>query len=340
MKYWQKCLSVLGMLGILGFLIAPGLTKAALLTDESIALSNPVVSQTGVTYSLVVGNQSTALIRCITVRFTDTLGSTGLPAGMDLASAAFAGASTIVPTPGAWTVVPSNPTGKVTLTNAAGESPVGGINRTLILTGIKNGSINNTTYYAEVNSFSDIGCTTSVDTDGVALFIFTTGVLVTSVVSDTLNFSLSPTCSMGQLTPAAPGKCSLNMHASTNHLTGYSISYTAPDTMHHTLNADQVTAIGPTATASSPGIKQFGFNLKANTVPAIGVNPIGGSGTVSAPYDTANMFAFLTAGGGIASATTATEDTQYTISFIANTAPNMVSGDYIAQQTYTIVANP
>lgn len=340
MKHWQKRLLVVGILGALGLFSLPGLSKAALLSGESIALSNPTTSQTGVTYSLIIGNQSTSLIRCVTVRVTDTLGSTGLPIGMDISTVTLNGSSDVVPTPASWTPVGVNATGIVTITNAVGESPVGGSNRTLILNGIKNGSANNTTYYAEVTTFSDAGCTTSVDTDGVALFIFTNGVLITSTVSETLNFSLTPSCSMGQLTPSSTGKCTLDMHASTNHATGYTISYIAPSTMHHVLNSDQVTAIGPIATASSFGVKQFGFNLMLNTTPAVGANSSGGSGTVSSPYNTANAFAFITSGGTVASSPTLTADTQYRISYIANTAPNMVSGDYVAQQTYTIVANP
>lgn len=340
MKYWQKRLLVIGTLGALWLFSLPGLSEAAFLSGESIALSNPTTSQTGVTYSLIIGNQSTSLIRCVTVRFTDTLGSTGLPTSMDISTVTLDGTSNVVPTPGSWTPVGVNGTGIVTITNAAGESPVGGINRTLILNGIKNGSVNNTTYYAETSTFSDVGCTTPVDTEGIALFIFTNGVLITSTVSETLNFSLSPSCSMGQLSPSTTGKCSLDMHASTNHATGYTISYIAPSTMHHVLNTDQITAIGPVATASSFGVKQFGFNLMLNSTPAIGANSSGGSGTVSSPYSTANAFAFITSGGTVASATTLTADTHYVISYIANTVPNMVSGDYVADQTYTIVVNP
>lgn len=340
MKQWQQRLGVLIMAGLLALLVVPGLTSAASLDSESIALSNPTISATGVTYTIIVSNQSAVTIECVKVRFTDTLGSAGLPTGMDISAVTLGGTSTVVPTPGLWTTTGVNATGEVSITKLLGETPAGGGSRSIVLSGIKNGSVNNTTYYAEISTYSNSSCTTLVDTDGVALYVFTTGVLITSTVADTLNFSIDPSCSMGQLTPATTGNCSLDMHASTNHATGYTISYTAPSTMHESLNADSITAIGATAATSTTGIKQFGFNLVANTTPPTGFNPSGGGGTALGQYAIANKFAFITSGANIASAAALSADTLYRISFIANTAPNMVSGNYVAQQTYTIVANP
>ena len=333
-------LFALGILAAAVLLALPPVLEAALLNGESIALSNPSLNQTGVTYSIFVSNQSTTTIRCITVRFTDTLGSNSLPAGMDISGASLDASSTIVPTPGAWTTTGVNATGIVSITNAAGEAPAGGSNQSIVLNGMENGSVGNTTYYAEVTTYSNVGCTTVVDNDGTALFIFTSGVLITSTVSDSLNFSLTPGCSAGALNESLARTCTLDMHASTNHATGYSVSYSAANTMHESGNLDSITAIGATAQPSTPGTKQFGFNLVANTAPVTGANPVGGSGTVVGQYGIADKFAFTTAGGLLATTAASSADTQYTVSYLVNVAPNMVSGNYVAQQTYTIVANP
>ncbi len=314
--------------------------EAAELTAESVALTDPTVGQAGVTYDIVLGGQSTAAIRCITVRFTGTIGTNDPPAGMDIGSAVFDAASTIVPTPAAWSAVGVNGTGIVMITNALGENPAGGANRTLILNGITNGSAGNTTYYAEVNTFADAGCTALVDTDGQAAFVFTSGVLVTSTVNDVLNFSLTPGCSAGELNQAAAKTCTLEMHASTNHPTGYSVSYSAVETMHEASHLDTIAAVGATAQTSAPGTKQFGFNLVGNMVPTTGADPVGGTGAAFGQYAIADKFAFTTAGGTIASAASSSSDTQYTVSYLVNVEPNMVSGSYVAQQTYTIVVNP
>ena len=325
---------------ILGITSFPSFGYAALLNTESIALSNPGLSQSGVTYSMVVSNQSTAVIRCITLRFTGTLGSNSVPAGMDVSAVALDPTSSIVPTPGLWAPVGANGTGIVTITNAAGQSPVGGNNRTIILSNIKNGSAGNTTYYAELNTYSDVGCTASVDTEGVALFVFTSGVLITSTVLEAISFSITPSCSLGQLSVSQARTCTLDMNASTNYPNGYSISYSAPNTLHHVQNTDQVTAIGAVAGSSVPGTKQFGFNLVGNSLPFTGANPVGGTGVVSANYNTPNAFSFITSGATLASTSGLSANTHYTVSYIANIAPGMISGDYIEQQTYTIVVNP
>ncbi|MEK7184003.1 MAG: hypothetical protein AAB701_00580 [Patescibacteria group bacterium] len=340
MHKWLKPIGIGAIVALLCAVVRPVPAQAALFTLESMALSNPALNQTGVTYTMTVSSQTAATIRCITLRLTDTLGSNSLPAGMDISGATLSGTSTIVPTPGAWTPVGVNATGVITILNAAGELPAGGAGRTLVLGGIENGSTGNTSYYAELTTFSDVACTTAVDTEGIALFVFTSGVLITSIVVDALSFSIDPSCSTGGLNPESAGKCTLQMHASTNHATGYTISYSATNTLTHSQNADSVTPIGSTAQASQPGTKQFGFNMVANTNPSVGAGPAGGSGVVSSPYDTPNMFAFTTSGGPIATTATFSADTLYTISYIANTSPNMVSGNYVSSQTFTIVANP
>lgn len=342
MKNWLRPLGgvVIATLIWAGFFLPHA--GAAQLNLESIALSTPALNATGVTYTMTVSNQSTTTIRCMRLRFTDTLGVNSLPVGMDISGAALSAASTIVPTPGAWAATGLNGTGIVTMLNAAGEAPVGGAGRTVVLTGMENGSTGNTTYYAELTTYSDVACTTTVDDDGVALFVFTSGVLITSVVVDALSFSITPSCSAGNLVPTAASTCTLEMHAATNHVTGYTISYGPATTLQHSQLGGEAT-VAPTSASgqpSNPGTQQFGFNLVANTNPSVGANPAGGLGTVIAPYDTPNQFAFATAGDALAETTGMSADTQYIISYLINTTPNMFSGNYVSNQTFTIVVNP
>lgn len=342
MKNWLRPLGGAAIVALLWVALVPPLADAAQLNLESMALSTPALNQTGVTYTMTVSNQSASTIRCIRLRLTDTLGVNSLPAGMDISGATLSGTSTIVPTPGSWTAAGVNATGIVTITNAAGEVPAGGAGRTLVLTGMENGSTGNTSYYAELTTYSDVACTTTVDDDGVALFVFTSGVLITSVVVDALTFSITPSCSAGVLVPTSAATCTLEMNASTNHATGYTISYGSATTLQHSqLGAESAVApMSSTGQASVPGTQQFGFNLVANTSPSVGANPTGGLGVALAPYNTPNQFAFATAGDELATTTGISNNTKYIISYLVNTAPNMISGDYVSKQTYTIVVNP
>lgn len=86
------------------------------------------------------------------------------------------------------------------------------------------------------------------------------------------------------------------------------------------------------------GTEQFGINLKANTTPSVGADPVQvPSGTFSfggaaTNYSTANSFRYVP-GETIASATKTSGETDYTISYIVNTATTTPGGSYTGSQT-------
>ncbi|MCA9388452.1 hypothetical protein KC644_01670 [Candidatus Berkelbacteria bacterium] len=327
------------LLLLLTWLIGAQSVGAATLTNETVAISDPTIGNTGVSYSLTVDGQTTATIRCITVRFTDSLGSVSPIGGMSIAGSSFNASSSFVPTPGSWTLTASDATGLITLINAGGESPAGGAGQTLVLDGITNGSTKGITYYAEINSYSDAACTTGVD-DGLGLFALTDGVLVTSSVVETLNFSLDAAgCSLGVITETQTASCSVSMRASTNRGLGYTISYTGEDSLTESQNLDTITAIGSAAKAPLVGTEQFGFNLVANTTPAIGSNPSGGIGSSLGQYSLSNLFAYSSSGADIAKTIGPSAETLYIMSFIANASTSTVAGNYNVKQTLTIIPN-
>ncbi len=91
---------------------------------------------------------------------------------------------------------------------------------------------------------------------------------------------------------------------------------------------DILTAIGGiTAVAPNPGTQQFGIRITA----------VSGSGTVSAPYGTANYaYGGVTTPDQIATASGPSLTTTYSLYYLANIDVNISSGDYVAQLTYTI----
>ena len=84
---------------------------------------------------------------------------------------------------------------------------------------------------------------------------------------------------------------------------------------------------------SQTGIEQFGLNLRQNTSPAIGSDPVHapdstfGFGTAAPGYDMPNYFKYV-AGDTIAYSPKSSGQTTYTLSMIANAATTTKGGEY------------
>jgi hypothetical protein len=125
----------------------------------------------------------------------------------------------------------------------------------------------------------------------------------------------------------------------TNAIKGFTITLTG-ETL--TKGTDKIDAIGSAAQVYNTNVEQFGINLVANTSPIIGADPTGTAplASVDAPFDTANQFAFDdVAANTIASATTDTGETVYTVSYLLNTISTTPPGDYSTTLTYAATAN-
>jgi hypothetical protein len=90
---------------------------------------------------------------------------------------------------------------------------------------------------------------------------------------------------------------------------------------------------------SRPGLPQFGFNLRANSSPAGGSDPIGpGVGTPQAGYNQPNIYRFVN--GDVIASTTAPDDIrQYTASYLVNVSAAQPAGIYVSTVTYVCLAN-
>ncbi|HVO86262.1 MAG TPA: hypothetical protein VMT23_00825 [Candidatus Binatia bacterium] len=119
-----------------------------------------------------------------------------------------------------------------------------------------------------------------------------------------------------------------------NAVNGYTVSTNGP-TM--TSGTDQITA------ASSPdisriGTSQFGLNLRANSVPLIGADNVGGTGLPTANYSIINKYAYQD-GGVVAASTTRSTTELYTVSYIVNVNSAQPPGVYNTTITYLCVAS-
>ena len=100
-----------------------------------------------------------------------------------------------------------------------------------------------------------------------------------------------------------------------------------------------------TPSSSQVGVEQFGINLRDNSTPNVGADPVQvpdntfSFGTVAADYNTPNLFKYVK-GDTIASANQSSGETDYTVSFIYNidqlTADGFYTfnGVFVATSTY------
>lgn len=92
------------------------------------------------------------------------------------------------------------------------------------------------------------------------------------------------------------------------------------------------------AAASTTSFEQFGINLKANTTPNVGANPVNGLfafGANHTQYDIADRFRFVS-GETIAVAPKSSGTTTYTISYIVNVGALTPGGHYTSAQTLIV----
>jgi hypothetical protein len=124
--------------------------------------------------------------------------------------------------------------------------------------------------------------------------------------------------------------------AATNAKNGYAVTVQG-DTLRSGIIA--IPALS-SPTVSLIGESQFGLNLRTNSVPAVGSDPvgIGGIGVIAANYDIPNQFSFNS--GDIVLSTPSVSDFEtYTVSYIVNTNSNQAPGFYVTTISYICLAN-
>ncbi|MFA6410270.1 MAG: hypothetical protein WCW26_01705 [Candidatus Buchananbacteria bacterium] len=153
-----------------------------------------------------------------------------------------------------------------------------------------------------------------------------------------ITFSVSATAlNLGTLSTAAASSGSHTMTVDTNAANGFAVTMSGTTL---TSGVNTISAIGAVAAASAPGSSQFGINLAANTVPAVGADPTGTApiGSAVSPYNSTNFFAF-NSGDTVASAAVLTNQTVFTVSYLANISSAVAAGAYSTTLTYSATAN-
>lgn len=183
---------------LIGYNIVP--TKAAEISTRFVMISDSRASATGVAYDFQ-GNFSNNTVRCITISYcTTATGSCTKPTGMVTTSATKDSSGWSGFNPANWTL-DATTDGVTKYTNATGEA---GGNNYSVSTGTITNPSSAQTVFVRVNTYSDTGCSSSVDSGVVATAIISSGVSVSATVAETLSFSIDDyAVGFGELTSAS-----------------------------------------------------------------------------------------------------------------------------------------
>jgi len=255
--------------------------KAAVLSGGSLSLSDGKPSSTSVTYTADFDNVTTSEIKCIKLVFSDAATGGSAPTGMVTSTAVLDAATDYIPDYSNWSIGSTAAEGTLTFTNAGGETPDQSTNRTVVLTGITNGSTANTTYYLQFNTYSDEGCSTGVD-NGTVAFIYTAGQSVSLTVDPSISFtvnsvgagqsvngalttvaSTATTIPLGTVTTTANGITAHDLTVTTNAESGYTIytKYTGKPA-YLTADIDDHSGTHESPTTMSTGTEAFGYTTE------------------------------------------------------------------------------
>lgn len=127
----------------------------------------------------------------------------------------------------------------------------------------------------------------------------------------------------------------MQFSGATNDPTGYT-TYLNGITM--TSGNNVIDALATNA-GSSVGTSQFGLNLRSNSNPSFGLEPIGIGASVPTPgYATPNSFRFVN-GEAITNSSVATDFKIFTAAYIVNVPKVQPPGVYVTTMTYTAIAS-
>jgi len=202
-------------------------------------------------------------------------------------------------------------------------------------------SIGQTTY-VRISTYASLDGSGSYSDNGAVAFatqsIFNVDAYVPPFLRLCVGIIVAPDCSsfsgdsidLGELSSTQARAGQSQFATATNDPSGYVI-FALGTTM---TSGNNIIASLPGPAPSFPGTGQFGINLRANLIPAIGQDPIGvGTGTPAANYNIPNRFTYND-GDTIASSTLNSDYNRMTVSYVVNIPSKQAPGIYATTITY------
>jgi hypothetical protein len=304
--------------------------------------------------SIVVGSAQPSAVTSHSFQFdipsTDVVGSIVLeycnspvfdipcvaPTGLDLSAATLTNQSGNT----GFSIDGANSTAnKIVLTRA----PVPGIvtSNSYVFNNVTNPSVLGSVFI-RLSDYSSIdGSGTFIDKGAVAYAVqtsFLVGAYVPPFLKLCVGVNVTPNCSsatgnnidLGILSSSRASAGQSQFSTATNDPAGYVI-YALGETM--TSGNNIIPALN-TPRASFPGTPQFGINLRANLIPAVGQDPFGvGTGAPTPNYNIPNRFVF-NSGDSIALSNIPSDYNRMTVSYLVNIQSKQPPGIYATTLTY------
>jgi hypothetical protein len=328
-------------------ILLPSAAFAAQIDNRKLTLGSSQ-SNTATTWTFQFNPAATTALNGITFQVCDAAsGSCVAPGSWTNAGSAFSSLTYNGSSQSGWAL--DNAAGYLRIKNNASatatSSPIVATFNT-----VTNPNTTNATFFVRINTYTGDDYTGALDSGVVAAstasqialditnpesLVFCVGTSITGQDCGTISGS---TLSLPAASSTATRSGTSVMAASTNGVSGYSITISGSTLTCGTCSGTPTIPALASQTASTIGTSQFGTNLKANTTPSVGAEVSGsGSGTAAANYGTANQYRFVS-GDSVSSAAAATNANTFTTSYIVNVSGSQAAGSYSATFTYTATA--
>jgi len=332
--------------------LVPSRASAAQLTSRKLALSTSA-GNTSATWTFTFTPSATTALNGITFQVCDApSGTCTIPGSWTNAGSAFSSLTYNGSSQSSWAL--DNSTGYLRIKNNTSVATATGPIVTTFNT-VTNPNTTNATFYVRVLTYTGDDYTGNLDS-GIVAAATTQQITLSGTMDESLVFcvgasgancgaltSSGGSVSLGSFSSSATSTATSKMIASTNGLSGYTVTVNGSTlTCTACAGTPTIAAMGTqsangSGAASSIGSAQFGMNLRANATPSVGTDKSGGSGAYGTNYGTADSFRFYT-GDSVATASGVTDATTYTVSYIANVPGSQTAGAYTATMTYIATA--
>lgn len=327
----------------LGFLFAAisGVFAAAL-SGGSATLSDSSPSTASVSYTIDFDNVTQSSTKCIQIVFSDAATGGSAPVGIGTTAAAVDAASDYITGVSGW-AVDATTNGTVKITDGTGGTPSNSTDRTIVLTGITNGSTVDIAYFVQFNTYDDEACSSGIDT-GTVSFIYTTGQAVSLTVNPSISFAIfavaigqsvngaavtvlstTATIPFSTVTINANAIAAHTLTVNTNAGSGYFVyvKYTDKPIYNIVNDIDDHGGDHTTPTTMSAATEAFGYTTED---------------TDYSQFQTNKYAAFTTTNAEIAKSTAAVSNEQTKVGYEVGVAGNTIAGAY--QTTVVLTCTP
>lgn len=337
--------ALLILIGVLLFSFVPSASAQVSPPNRSLTISDPRAGQTNVRYTIGFGVSNPGyVLGSTTLLFCDNSPLIGqpcaAPAGFDISTATITSQTGVT----GFSIAPGATANSLLLTRTAAFVSTTYI--TIEFSGVTNPS-GIGTYFGRLQTYNTEDATGAAVNEGGVTLSISEPIELQTVVPPFLYLCVGVTipgylCTgainsfidFGELSPRQTRTATSEFIVATNAGDGFVVYVTGtPPT-----SGNNVIPAMASRQNSRTGSSQFGLNLRDNTNPDVGVDPLGvGSGIVTTDYASQNEFKYAS-GDNLVYSNTTTSDKKFTVSYVINVSNQQRPGVYNTTLLYTALA--